>query len=119
MRKPLNPKAHCLIDYGFVALQALVPIALGLSQKTTRRSRLMGAGVLTYSALTQSPVALHPLIPFKAHKWIDLSTLTLLAFTTMAKDIRRDTKAIAFNLGLVVLGATAVALTNWQAKGSS
>lgn len=105
------------MDYGFVALQALLPVALGLSQKTTRRSQLMGAGVFAYSALTKSPVALHPLIPFSAHKWIDISTLTLLALTTMAQDVRRDKKAIAFNLGLVALGATAVALTNWKAKG--
>ncbi len=114
MKKPFGPEAHCLIDYGFVALQTLLPAVLGLSPKTTRRSQMMGLGVLAYSVLTRSPVAVKPLIPFRVHKWIDVSTLTLLALTTAAPDVRTDRKAIAFNLGLLALGATAVGLTNWE-----
>lgn len=116
MKKPFGAKAHCLIDYGFAAMQAFLPLVLGLSKKTTRRSQLMGAGVLAYSTLTRSPVALFPAIPFKAHKWIDISTLMLLLLTTTAKDVRNDKRALTFHLGLLAMGITAVSLTNWRRK---
>ena len=114
MRKPFGAKAHCFIDYGFAALQIALPKVLGLNKKATERSQMLGISVLAYSVLTKSSVALKHAIPFKVHKWLDVASLATLALTTLAPDVRKDKKALAFHLGLLALGATAVTLTDWN-----
>jgi hypothetical protein len=112
--KPFTAAIHCSIDYAFVAIQLFVPSLLGVNRTAVRRSRILGSSVLALNSLTKSPVALKSEIPFKTHGRIDCWTLGGLALLTLAKDIRKDKKALAFHLGFLAMATANVFLTDWN-----
>ena len=115
-RKPITPAVHGLVDYAFAAALFAVPGLIGCNKKTVQLYRGLALEVFFYSALTRHPLALLPMIPMKAHKLIDLANLTGLSLLTGYKGIRRNKRAVGFNLGMVALGITTVMLTQWRKK---
>lgn len=105
---------HGLVDYAFALALLTVPKIIGCNRKTVGMYREIATEVILYTAFTKQPVALFPLIPMKIHKNIDIANLSILGLLTMYKGIRRSSKSIAFNCGMVAMGATTVLLTQWK-----
>ena len=115
-RKPITPWLHGLVDYAFAAALFTVPGLIGCDKKTVTLYRGLALEVFLYGALTRQPFSLLPLIPMKVHKVIDIANLSGLSILNGYSGIRRNPRAVKFNLGMVALGMTAVLLTQWHKK---
>ena len=103
--KPFGPKAHCTIDYGFVATLFLAPGLFGLKGAARTLCYLFGgaAGVLT--ALTNQPFAWRRVVSFRVHGQVDtpfVPTLLLLPWATGALK-QRNSHRFFFTFTTVVL----------------
>jgi hypothetical protein len=116
MDKPLSPTAHAALDYGLGATLLTVPHVLGLS----RRSRVFfggfGALATVVNALTDTPLSLRRVIPFRTHRIIDLATDPLYLVVPVLSGIVREPRARTLWLATTALLAGAVALTDWDAQ---
>jgi len=117
-RKPITPAIHGLVDYAFAAALFAVPGLMGCNKKTVQLYRGLALEVFMYGALTRQPLGVLPMIPMKVHKLIDVANLSGLSVLTGYKGIRKNPKAVGFNLGMVALGITTVLLTQWPKKNS-
>ena len=114
-RKIFGPKAHCAIDYGFVATLALAPSLFQLTGTARSLCYLFGsaAGVLT--ALTDQPLALRRVVPFRVHGQVDtpfVPTLLVLPWATGALK-QRNARLFFFSFFAAVL--TNYLLTDYDA----
>lgn len=112
--KPISPGLHNLTDYAFGAALMTVPKLIGADQETVKRYRILAIEIFVYSALTKQPYALKPLIPMSVHQKIDFGNLGLLALLHCYPRIKRNRPVSFFNLGMTILGAATVLLTNWK-----
>ncbi|WP_256003504.1 hypothetical protein [Pedobacter deserti] len=112
--RPISKTAHGLIDYAFAAALFSVPKAIGCKPKTVNLYRGIAAEVFLYGAMSKHKLAPLPLIPMKVHKVIDIVNLSMLSLLTSYKGIRKNPKAVCFNLTMVAMGITAVLLTRWK-----
>lgn len=86
-RTPIGPRAHGVIDYGFVAVQALAPTVFGLDGAARALCYGFAATQGVLNALTDHPVALERLVPFRVHGQLEtpfVPALLLLPWITGA-----------------------------------
>ena len=115
-RKPISPKAHCLIDYVLAGSFLIAPAALGLNKKVKEIYTAEGLVLLVYLALTDSPVAVKPLIPFPVHGKIDPFNIAQFALQSFLKPFKRDKKALIFNIAFTTIAGVTVLLTDWAGQ---
>jgi len=115
-KKPITPAVHGLIDYAYAIALYVAPGLIGCNKKTVSLFRGLAIEVFLYGAITRQPVALFPLIPMRVHKLIDVANLSGMAVLTGYQGVRKNRKALVFNLGMVALGITSVLLTQWRKK---
>ena len=113
--KPISPKMHGIIDYAFAAILVLVPPVLNLNRKARKLYKLLGANVMVYSALTDYPAGIIPVISYQQHEKIDYANIGEFAVETLYNGIRKDKRALAFHIGITTLAVITVMLTNWDA----
>ena len=111
---PISPKLHGLVDYGLVASLLVLPTALGFSRTVRRLYAAEAAALLVYVALTDQPVAVLPLIPFRTHGRIDPFNVLNFAAHSLLKPFREDARAQLFNAVFTALAGATVALTDWD-----
>ncbi len=114
-RKIFGPKAHCSIDYAFVAALLSAPSLFKLTGAARTLCYVFGgaAGVLT--ALTDQPFALSRVVPFRVHGQVDtpfVPTLLLLPWATGALK-QRPARLFFFSFFSAVL--TNYLLTDYNA----
>ena len=107
-KKPFGPKAHCTIDYGFVATLFSAPSLFGLKGAARTHCYLFGgaAGVLT--ALTNQPFAWRRVVPFRVHGQVDTPFVPTLLFLPWATGAFKQRNARRFFFAF-----TAVVLANY------
>ena len=113
--KPITPTLHGIIDYAFAATLLLAPRLLGLNKKASRLYKLLALEVITYSALTNYPAGVTPVISYDMHRKIDGVNIAGLVAGTMCKDIKKEKAALAFHIGMTTLAIGSVLLTDWDA----
>ena len=119
MNTPIKPAIHGIIDYAFAAINLVVPRVLGLNKAAVKTYTQLGAGFLGAAAVTDTDVAIKPMISMQTHKTIDTAVLagqTLLTFTPM---IRKDKKALMFHLGFMALAVAHYILTDYESTDKS
>jgi hypothetical protein len=114
--KKINRREHALADYGFTLIQWLVPEIAGVNKNAVYLYRVLGTNLAVYNALTDQPLAVKKVIPYKTHYRIDVGNVGLLALLTLHKSIRNDKRALRFHLGLVALAMLNILITDWNAK---
>lgn len=114
MKKPVSPTAHGIMDYVISGVEMAAAPLLGLNTKATRTYQALGAGYTLINALTKTPVGVKKMIPLKTHQKGDLGLIAGVALLTFVPFIRKDKKALFFNLGLVALVALQYALTDYN-----
>ncbi len=112
--KPVSPKVHALIDYALVGSLFIIPSVLGLNKKAKRIYAAEALALLVYVALTDTPVAVKPLIPFPVHGKIDPFNVGQFALQSFLKPFKKDKKALIFNIGFTALAGLTVLLTDWN-----
>ena len=75
MNKPIGPKLHRALDYGFRAIMASVPRMLGLDRRARALFTAFGVAQGSLNALTNQPLAVKHLVPFQTHGLIEKCSL--------------------------------------------
>ncbi len=113
-RKPISPELHGIIDYAFATTLFLAPSLLGLNKKAKCEYYTLGAAAFGYSALTDYPMGLKPVISYNTHRMLDYATITTFAATTACKVINKEKRTLVFHLSMMALAAVTVMLTDWN-----
>ena len=113
-KKPVSPELHCVIDYILVGSLLTVPGLLGFNKKAKTIYTSEALALLVYVGLTDSPVAIKPLIPFPVHGKIDPFNVAQFALQSFLKPFRKDKKALLFNIAFTAVAGATVLLTNWS-----
>lgn len=85
--KPIGPKAHGAIDYGFVTLQTLAPSLFKLKGPARTLCYVFAGTQGFINTFTDHPLGLKPLIPLKVHGQLEtpfVPALVLLPWVTGA-----------------------------------
>jgi len=114
--KPVTPKQHGIIDYGFAAGLLLLPRLLKVNAKATRLYDALACNILAINGSTDHRVGITPLISVKTHQKIDYANLTLLYGLFVSDTINRDKKALGFHATLTGLATLNVLLTDYDKK---
>ena len=90
--KPINSLAHGMVDYKTSLTLLLAPGMLGFSGKGAANlvPRVMGAGSLVYSLLTNYELGAKRVIPLKTHLRLDLMSGAMLAAAPWLFGFRRE-----------------------------
>lgn len=119
MTRPISPRQHGLIDYGFLASMLTLPSLFGMSRKARLLFAFFGATQGTVNAVTDQPFGIAPLLSFRMHGTVEKSSTPLYALAPLLTGVAREGKARVFWL---LMGAVLIAvynLTDWQAKNTS
>jgi len=87
MNKPIGPKLHGAIDYGFVTLQTLAPTLFNLKGSARTLCYVFAGTQGIINTFTDHPLGLKPLIPLKVHGQLEtpfVPALVLLPWATGA-----------------------------------
>jgi hypothetical protein len=115
MRKPISPLAHGVLDYVTSLTTAAAPKALGFPRQATLAAESLASGYTGLSLLTDYPLGVKRVVPFKGHGVADVAiglTLPALPWLLGFADHR---PARNFMLGLTALTLVVAALTDWDA----
>lgn len=115
-KEPVSPQTHALIDYALVFSLLTVPSLFGFNKKVKKLYVTEALMLLGYIALTDTPVAVKPLIPFTIHGKIDPFNVSQFALQSFMKRFRKDKNALVFNIAFTIIAGTVVALTDWKGE---
>lgn len=116
MRKPISPTLHGALDYGFLAAMLTVPKLLGLPRRGRAVAAAFGAAQGGLNAVTDQPLAVRHLVPFRLHGAVDLAALPAVVGLPLLTGVLRDRRARAFFLGSGAALAAVYAFTDWDAQ---
>ena len=119
MNQPIKRTAHGAIDYGFVALNLLGPLALGLDARTRTVFAGFAAMQGTINVLTDQPLAAKKLIPFRTHGYLEAASGPAFVAVPWLTRSLEQTRARAFWGGALALLATVYTLTDWESAPGS
>lgn len=116
MKKPIGPKAHGAIDYGFVTMQALAPSLFGLrgSAKSLCYAFAGAQGVL--NAFTDQPLAVRRLVPFRVHGQLETPFVPALLLLPWVTGALKQRKARRYFVSFFVVALANYLLTDYKAQ---
>ena len=112
--EPVNARTHGLLDYGFAAVQMIIPSILGLNKVARLTYLQLGVPFLLVNMFTDNDVCLKPAINMKTHRKIDASTLAGLAMLSFTPMIRNSRKAMLFHATFIALASVNYLLTDYE-----
>jgi hypothetical protein len=114
--KPIGPAAHGVIDYAFVAVQLLAPSLFDLRGPARSITLLLGTLQGVVNALTDHPLAVRRLIPFKTHGQLELPFVPGLILLPWVTGAFRQANARGYFAGFFLVALTNYVLTDYRAK---
>jgi hypothetical protein len=113
--KPIGPKMHGAIDYGFVTLQALAPSLFGLkgAARTLCYSFALSQGLI--NTFTDHPLGLKPIIPFHVHGQLETPFVPALIVLPWITGTLKESKARTYFFSFFTIALTNYLLTDYKA----
>jgi hypothetical protein len=119
MKKPIGPKAHGILDYGFTAVLLLAPLLLKFKRPAKRFAYGEAAKTLLFNGLSKTGVGIQPVIPFNpAHKALDIITLAGFLVLPRITGASRQPAAKRFFQGILAAGIIHVLLTDYKGRST-
>lgn len=116
--KPISPRVHSLIDYGFTLSNLTLPKLLKLPKPVTGVFAAFGLIQGTLNALTTQPYAAKKVVPFTLHGTIEKSSTPLFVLAPLIAGAARDSRSRLFWLAAGAALVTVYNLTDWDAKNT-
>ena len=115
MQRPITPAFHSALDYASAAATAAAPHLLDMPPVAARACHAFVAGYTPMAALTDTPAALHRVIPFRTHGAVDKALVLALPALPWILGFadHRASRNYFLALGAVTLLVTS--LTDWNA----
>lgn len=114
-KKPITPKLHGAIDYGFLGMMLSAPSLLGLTGPAKTLPYLFGGIQGGLNAVTKQPLAIKHLVPFRTHGTIELASGPAFVLLPVVTGALKQPRARAFFGTALGLLAAVYALTDWNA----
>ena len=116
MPKPISPRMHGMIDYGTSAAVAAAPAALDMPPAARNLFEGLATGYTGLSAVTNYPLGLKKMIPFKAHGAAELAIGLLLPAMPWLLGFSDNRAARNMCFALTGLTLMVSALTDWDQR---
>ncbi|MCU1546835.1 MAG: hypothetical protein JWP30_1935 [Homoserinimonas sp.] len=115
MTKPITPRVHGLIDYGFLLGNVAAPMMLGMSK--TARILFASFGVIQggLNAFTVQPYAVRKMVPFALHGLIEKGSSPVYALAPLLTGVAKEPKARAYWIAMGIALVAVYNLTDWEA----
>lgn len=113
--KPIGPAAHGVIDYGFVALQALAPRLFKLEGPARTLCYAFAATQGVINTFTDHPVGLKPLIPLRLHGQLETPFVPALLALPLVTGALRQPNARRYFLSFFAVALANYLLTDYKA----
>lgn len=114
MNRPISPALHGVLDYATVVTTAAAPQLFGFPDTASRLCYTLAGGYLGLSALTDYPLSVKRVVPFKAHGAAEAVSGLALPALPWALGFARHRAARNFFLGLTAVTFVVAALTDWD-----
>ena len=117
--RPVDATLHGVVDYNAGAALMVLPKLAGLEgTRSARQIRIAGAVHAGYSTLTDYPLGIVKVIPFKAHLALDaLGALALAATPFVTGQYREGPKHWVPHVALCLFELSSLAITDPTGKG--
>jgi hypothetical protein len=113
MEKTIDPATHAALDYGLSAAQFLGPELLGLGVRANVIGTLFGAVYGATTALTDTPLAVKPVIPFATHGALELPSIAAMAIVPWITGAMKRPKAKLFFMSCIGMALANYAMTDF------
>lgn len=115
MNRPISPTTHGVLDYATVITTAAMPHSLNFPTSARRACMALAATYSALSLLTDYPLGLKRVIPFKAHGAAEVALGAALPAMPWVLGFARNSVARNFFFGLTALTALVASFTDWDA----
>jgi hypothetical protein len=114
VRKPISPRIHGILDYTTSAAVAAAPFLFGMPRGARLLFESLAGGYTSLSSVTDYPLSLKRLVPFKAHGATELAIAAVLPAMPRALGFTRNRAARNLCFGLTALTVLVASLTDWN-----
>ena len=119
MPKPISPRIHGMIDYGTSAAVAATPAVFDIPRAARNLFEGLATGYTGLSSLTDYPLSLKRLVPFKVHGAAELAVAAVLPAIPWLLGFANDRAARNMCIGLSAFTLVVSALTDWDQRNRS
>ena len=119
MPKPISPRAHGMIDYGTSAAVAAAPALMDVPRAARNLFESLATGYTGLASLTDYPLSLKRLVPFKVHGAAELAVAAILPAMPWLLGFANDRAARNMCIGLSAFTLVVSALTDWDQRNRS
>ena len=119
MSKPITPKRHGAIDYGFLVVGLVGPSLLGLNGAARVVFGLLALAQGTLNAFTDHPLALKRVVPFRLHGRLELGGLPIYVVLPIVTGALEGARAYALYFGAGAVLLAVYVLTDWKATDTN
>ena len=116
MRRPLSPEQHGIADYGFLAANLALPSLLGASRAARLLFAAFGAVQGSLNAVTDQPLAVRRLVPFRLHGRIEKLSGPAYLLLPLLTGVHRDPRGRAYWIAAGIALVTVYNATDWDAE---
>jgi hypothetical protein len=116
MPKPISPRVHGMIDYGTSAAAAATPAIFDIPRAARNLFEGLATGYTGLSSLTDYPLSLKRLVPFKVHGAAELAVAAILPAMPWLLGFANDRAARNMCIGLSAFTLVVSALTDWDQR---
>jgi hypothetical protein len=113
--KPISPRVHGMLDYSTAAAVAAAPRVLDLPTPASRLFETLAGGYTALSAVTDYPLSVRRMVPFKGHGAAELAIGLALPAMPWLLGFADNRAARNLCFGLTALTLVVAALTDWEA----
>ena len=116
MRKPISPRTHGVLDYTTSAAVAAAPHVFDMPKPARRLFEGLAGGYTSLSSVTDYPLGVKRVVPFKAHGGAELAIAAALPAMPWVLGFADNKAARNLCFGLTALTLVVAALTDWSSK---
>jgi hypothetical protein len=114
--KPISPRIHGVLDYVTSTAVAVAPRAMNFPRPARMLFDSLAAGYTGLSAMTDYPMSVKRVAPFKVHGAAELAIAAVLPVLPYALGFARHRAARNLCFGLTALTVVVAALTDWDRR---
>lgn len=116
MRHPITPRLHGMLDYTTSAAVAVAPPLFDMPKPARRLFEGLAATYTGLSAVTDYPMSVRRVVPFRAHGAAELAIAAVLPALPWVLGFSEHRAARNLCFGLTALTLVVAALTDWSAE---
>jgi hypothetical protein len=118
MSKPISPKRHGAIDYGFLAVGLAGPTLLGLNGAARVVFGLLALAQGTLNAFSDHALALKRVVPFRLHGRLELGGIPIYVVLPLVTGALEGARAYTLYFGAGAVLLAVYLLTDWKATNT-